>query len=397
VPTYANGTTGGAVTVSVKRASATECAYEVDVTTAIGTQADSTLTFSGLWLQNHSLATEGNTESVSVGVWDLGETARIDNSADLTNVVAKSWRAVTLIANQDTGTTADVNFNSGNSPLFGFVASGADTATAAEANFIVNSNGTTTNAAGTAFNAHVDLTKITFTVTGDYDGLDTNFVAANSVATVNQVAVAGAGVTVAGSGASTTVTFNGVSTSFNATGNTVMNLKLATLATKSLGTTRTFGVSAVVDPSLPGVADQSLSGNSSWWVWGANAIELRTAFFNNADDFARFFFQNTGAVATYSAVCYGEPTAAAPTTVTYGGKKSGSLATGTTMIVAKDVCTFATAAGANVTRGSVVFTITAAAGKVKGVYQQAVNGLSAGYIALERPYGNNNTSNGSNF
>jgi hypothetical protein len=369
-------TGGGAITVSLKRQSATECAYEVDVTTAFNA-GNATLTFANLVFSNHSLATEGNTESINVGVWDLGETARIDNSDGLVNVVAKSWRAVTLTAAQDTGTSADVNFNSGNSPLFGFLASGADTSSVAEANFVVNVNATTTNAGGTAFNAHVDVTKITFTVTGDYDGLNTNF-SANSTATVNGTAITA--VTVAGTGSTATATFNAAGTVFNATGNTTVNVGLKTLATKSLGTSRTFGVSAVVDPSLTGVADQSLAGNSSWWVWGANAIELRSAFFNNdstSGNLTRFFFQNVGASASYSAVCHPE----SGVTVTYGSARTGTLAAGTTAITADQICTFDIGK-----RGSIVFTINSAASKVKGVYQQAINGAAAGYIPLERPY-----------
>ena len=95
-------------------------------------------------------AAEGATESINVGIWDLGETARIDNSDGLVNVVAKSQRAVTLSAAQDTGTTADVNFNGGNSPLFGFVNQNADTTTVAEANFSLLSNNSLVNATGSA-------------------------------------------------------------------------------------------------------------------------------------------------------------------------------------------------------------------------------------------------------
>jgi hypothetical protein len=392
LPTFDAGTGTGTVTVSNKRISASECAYEVDVTAAIAIGDNASLNFSGLVFSNHSLATEGNTESVSVGVFDLGETARIDNSADLTNVVARSWRAVTLIANQDTGTTADVNFNGGNSPLFGFVNQNADTTTVAEANFIVNVNGTTTNASGGAFNAHADLTKVTFTVTGDFDGLQTNFTAGTSTAIIDPATNAIVPtITVGGSGTSSTASFAANGAQLTATGNTTVQVKLGTLATKSLGTSRTFGVSAVVDPSLAGVADQSLAGNSSWWVWGANAIELRSAFFNNDrtnGNLTRFFFQNTGAASVYSAVCHPET----GVTVTYGTAKTGTLAAGTTAIWASDICTFSTGQ-----RGSIVFTISSAVGKIKGVYQQAINGVTAGYIPLERPYGNNNTSNGTNF
>ena len=73
----------------------TECAYEiVDVvtTTVCRCQPNLTLTFSNLVINGHSLATAAwrPPRSVSIGVFDTGETARIDNSTDLTNVVATS-------------------------------------------------------------------------------------------------------------------------------------------------------------------------------------------------------------------------------------------------------------------------------------------------------------------
>lgn len=382
-------TGGGALSVSLKRSGATECAYEVDVTTDFNA-GNAVLTFSNLVLANHSLATEGTTESVAVGIFDLSENARIDNSADLTNVVAKSFRAVTLVATADTGTSADVLYNNGNNPLFGFVAQNGDTANVAEANFVVSVNGSLTNAGGTAFNANVDVTKITFTVTGDYSDLVTDFANSTSQAIVNGTQITSAAVS--GNGAAATLVFNAAGSVFNATGNTTVQVKLATAATKSLGTARTFGVSAVVDPTLPNVPDQSLAGNTAWWVWTANAIELRSAFFNNFTDdnnFTRFFFQNTGSNATYSATCQVEDNV----TVTYGSAKTGTLLAGTTAINAADICTFTKTLNGLQTawrRGSITFTINSSAGKIKGVYQQAINGASASYIPLERPYNNAN-------
>jgi hypothetical protein len=133
------------------------------------------------------------------------------------------------------------------------------------------------------------------------------------------------------------------------------------------------------------VGAQTLAGNSSWWVWGANGIELRSAFFNNDTtngNLTRFFFQNTGSqTADYSATCYGE----SGVTPVYGTAKSGKLtASGTTALNASDICTFSSGK-----RGSIVFTINANIGVVKGVYQQAINGAAASYIPLERPYGTN--------
>lgn len=363
----------GAATVSVKRASTAECAYEVDVTTAFVNNA-ANLTFTGLVLASHGLASVGATETISVGVWDLGETARIDNSADLTNTVGQTYVGVTMTATQDTDTTTNVDDTRG--PLFGFVASGADTADAAEANFALNINGSLVTNTGAQF-TNAALTNVTFTVSGDFDGVSTNFAGVSAV-TVNGAAMT---VTTAGTGASATASFTATSAQLNATGATNGNVSLETLGTKSLGTSRTFGISASVNPSLTGVPDMAVTGNASWWVWGANAMELRSAFFNNDTtngNITRFFFQNTGADASYTATCYSDDAAK---TVTYGTAKTGTLRTGQTTITAADVCTFS--AGQ---RGAITFTINGPAANVKGVYQQAINGVTAGYLALERPY-----------
>lgn len=381
LPTFSDAAATGAATVSVKRASASECAYEVDVTTGFNA-SNGSLTFSGLQFSKHSLATEGNTESVKVGVWELAENARVDNSVDLTNVVAKSWRAVTLTADKDTATTADVLYSGGDKPLFGFKANGDDTAEDAKASFTVGVNGSLTNAGGASFNAHTDVTKITFTVTGDYDGLQTNFAASNSAVQVSGGAELGT-VTVSGTGSAATAVFSVNGTALNATGNTTVSMTLATAGTKSLGTSRAFGVKATVDPALSGVADQNLAGNTEWWVWTANAVELRSAFFNNdvADgSLTRFFFQNLGSKASYTAKCYAE----SDRSVVEGTAIKGDLNEGTTAINASDICTFTKG-----TRGSIVFTINTAANKIKGIYQQAINGKNASYIPLDRPYNTN--------
>ncbi|MFN7695249.1 MAG: hypothetical protein ACK5O3_14535, partial [Burkholderiales bacterium] len=358
--------------------------YEIDVTTGFDAN-NGILNFAGLVLASHGLGTVAATETIGVGVWDLGETARIDNSADLTNTVGQTYQGVTLTATQDTGTTTNVDDTRG--PLFGFLAANDDTVNIASANFALNINGSLLTNAGATF-TNAALTNVTFTVTGDFDGVSTNFTAGSN-ASVNAAAMT---VTVAGTGASTTASFTATSAQLNATGATNGNVGLRTLGTKSLGTSRTYGLSAVVNPALAGVADQNLAGNASWWVWGANAVELRSAFFNNDTtngNFTRFFFQNTGAAAAYSAVCYSDDDAK---TVTYGTAKTGTMRSGQTTIVAADICTFS--AGQ---RGAITFTVNAPVSNIKGVYQQALNGAAAGYIALERPYGNNNTSNGKNF
>ncbi|MGM9516474.1 hypothetical protein ACS5PK_19660 [Roseateles sp. DB2] len=359
------------ITVSLKRASSTECAYEVDITNAAGSDTNLVMNFTGLKLTAHSLAS-GGTEKVTVGLWDLGETARIDNSADLTVTVANAGQAVTILSGTDTGTTANVDDTNG--PLFGFVAQNNDSATTAAAAFVVsnNPNGYKIADGVTAYDlANVNhATKVSVTMTGDFDGatLTNGAVTGVSVAPMNGAAA----VTVTGT---TSAKFDLLPANFNAsTVNQVVNVSFVASGAKSLGTARFFGVSAVVD-SVVG-ADETVA-NSNFWTWDANAIELRSAFFNNADDFVRFFFQNVGSAAGYSATCQAE----AGQTVTYGTAKTGTLINGMTMVLAKDICSFS---GGK--RGAITFVINAPAKNVKGVFQQAVNGLSAGYIPLERPY-----------
>jgi len=360
----------------------------VNVTTdfIVGTN----ITFPNLSINGHGLATVGATESINVALYDTGETARVDNSTDKTAVVATSGRAISLTATQDTGTKADVNFNNGANPLFGFVVQNDDNATNASANFSIGVDGNFLTASGNAVTANSVLTNVVVTVAGDFSGLVTNFNGgANSSVSVNGVALAGNAVAV--NTTAGTAVFTVAPASLVQNGTTLVTVKLASALTQSLGTSRTFGVSAVANTVVAGA--QGLAGNANWWVWGANGIELRSAFFNNDTsngNLTRFFFQNTGGQdADYSATCYGET----GVTPVYGTKKSGKLiASGTTALNASDICTFNTGK-----RGSIVFTINANIGVVKGVYQQAINGAAASYIPLERPYGVNSTSNGANY
>jgi hypothetical protein len=382
VPTVAGG--GAAANVTVKRTSPTECVWDVNVTADV--VVNSTITFPNLAINGHGLATVGATEKLNFALYDTGETARVDNSNDITATVATSGRAITLTATQDTNTKADVNFNGGNQPLFGFVANGDDTTTNAAANFTIGVNGTLLNATGAAVTANSILTNIVVTIAGDFSGLNTSFSGAgNSSVQVNATApVLSTPQTVTYNATTGTAVFTVSPAALTQNGTTNVLVSLNSSVTQSLGTARTFGVSAVANPSLAGVGAQALAGNASWWVWGANGIELRSAFFNNFADtnnFTRFFFQNTGSqMADYSATCQAET----GKTVTYGAAKSGKLAVGTTALNAADICTFSTG-----TRGSITFTINANIGVVKGVFQQAINGAAAGYIPLERPYGAN--------
>lgn len=366
-------------TVSLKRQSASECAYEVDITNAAGSNNSLAITFTGLKLATHGLAT-ASTEKLSIGLWDQGESARIDNSSDVLVTVANSAAAISIAAGKDTGTVADVNHGSG--PLYGFATESggapSDDADNAKARFYVlnNPDGYKIADGSRAFNAQNlnDVTKMTVTISGDFDGAALTNGAVTGFAVTNPATVAEA-VTVNGT---STATFTLAAGDFTGGSNDTVNVVFTSAKNKSLGTSRSFSVSAAVDNTVG--ADTTVS-NSNFWEWSANAIELRSAFFNNDatnGNFTRFFFQNVGAAAGYQAACQSD---ADGNTVTYGSAKTGTLRAGQTAINASDICTFS---GGK--RGSITFTINAPAKNVKGVYQQAINGAAAGYIPLERPY-----------
>lgn len=361
----------GAGTATVKRASTTECAYEVDVTAA--TTTATTITFAAPVLDTHTLANAGSNVSVSLNLWDLGETARIDNNAAVTRVIATSGNALALTATADTGTVANVNDTNG--PLFGFVVANDDLAAIAKATFVVNNNSSAApfklpnGATNWDFNLHG--TAINVTVAG------TNFTGLKATTPVVVVPPAGAApaVTVGASSA----TFSLLPANIvGGVGNYNVSVTMEAAGNASLGTTRTFGVSAVGDVVTG--ADVTLAGNTSWWQWSANAIQLSTPYMSTdagTGVLTRFFFQNLGPAATYSATCQAET----GKTVTAGTAASGTLAAGQTVIDAKSVCSFSTGI-----RGSATFTINAPAANIKGAYNIGFNGNATSFIQMERPY-----------
>jgi hypothetical protein len=374
----------GAGTASVKRASTTECAYEIDVTTA--TTTATTVTFAAPVFDSHTLATSGNTISVSLNLWDLGETARIDNNAAVSRRVAVSGNALTLTATQDTATQANVNDTSG--PLFGFVAGGAapvDTVTNAVAQFVVGNNSaavTYKKPDGTTnwdFNNVLDGTSIAVTVTGNYAQLAA---AAGSFAASSSQGGALTNPVVSGGTATFSIPPANVTA---APANTTITTTFTTARTASMGTARTFGVSAVGDVVTG--ADVALAGNNSWWVWGANASQLMTPYFTvNAQFTSRFWLLNTGSSAvTYSADCLSET----GSTPVYGASRTGTLtANGLTSVTASSICTFTGSP-----RGAIIFTVNAPINTVKGSYQYidpiTLNGV---VTPLTRPYNQANTT-----
>jgi len=382
VPTVSlAGTATGAFTATVKRTGTTECAYEVDVTTAFSTPAANdhvSLNFAGLVLDSHNLATAGSTAAVTLALKDLGETAFIDNSGSLTANVATSGNALTMTAAADTATKADVNDEQG--PLFGFVTVGDDVDAVAKASFIIgNNSGATTwllPDGATPWDFTVNGTDIDVTVTGNFQGLATGGFLVDAPVGTDPTATATA--------AGTTATFTLATTNINAgQTNSTITTTFTSARTASLGTARTFGISAVGDVVTG--ADVTLSGNTAWWVWGANASQLMTPYFTTDSRFlSRYFFLNTGAAVNYSATCYAET----GNTITYGAAQTGTLAAGQTAINAASVCTFS-----GNTRGAVIFTINAPINAVKANYQTVdpvtLNNM---IVPMTRPYNNANTT-----
>lgn len=382
VAAYGAGATGAA-TASLKRSSTAECAYEVDVTTAYAGNMNASdgiqLTFNGLAFASHSLATSGTTHSVTIDVYDLGETARIDNFGTLSVNVASSGNAISLTPVANTNLTS-TNVNDAAGALFGFIPQNGDTSRVADANFQFNNNGGGVffrPDGTTAWNFGAHGTNITLTVAGDFSGLAAaaNAVTVNLCGTVSNMTVSGSSATVT-LAAGTCTTAPGVNTG---------NILWTAAGNSSLGTSRTFGLSGAT--ATTGGTATTLAGSASWWTWTANAITLQTPYFSTDPGtgiFSRFYFTNTGAAASYTATCFAAGDAGA---ITYGTARTGSLAAGQTMINARDICTFA-----DRTRGAVTFTINAPVNNIKGVYNLVVNATSNASLPLVRPYNAANTT-----
>lgn len=372
-PVVAGG--GAAATVSQKRSGTTECAYEVDITTASTTAT--TLTFTGLAFASHTLNVAGNTAGVTIALKDLGETAFIDNSSTLSRNVAISGNALKLVATADTATKADVNDEMG--PLYGFVTVGDDVDAVAKAPFAIQNNLSSTwlkPDGTTPWDFVVDGTKIDVTIAGNFQGMATNgFTVTTGVGTAPVVTA-----TAAGANATFTILPSNV-TGVNTT--TTVTATFTSARTASLGTSRTFGVSAIGDVVTG--ADVVLSGSSGWWVWGANASQLVSPYFSTDSTYlSRFIFLNTsGAAVSYSAQCYGE-TGNTPTPLA----ANGVLDNGTTVVNAKAICSFP-----GNTRGSIIFTVNAPINTVKGSYQAVNIATSSNFVTpLTRPYNQANTT-----
>lgn len=369
----------GAGTANVKRASTTECAYEVDVTTA--TTTATTLTFTGFVLDSHTLGTSGNSASVTLDIYDLGETARIDNTGTLSRVVATSVTAVNIYANtSDTATTADVNATGG--PLTGFVAGGDDTATIAKASIRMDNNSANAKGADGATNFDFTATTGTATVTatGEFGGLKANKYCLD-LDNDGTLCEAGEVLTVANGVGTLSAIASANFPAQGATHDRVVSFEAD--GTTNLGTSRTFVLGGTITPQV-GAAHALVdtnSKNSTWWVWTANASELQTPYFSTDSNYlSRFFFQSyNGAAVGYTATCYAE----SGVTITYGNSKTGNLNSGTTAVNAADICTFSDP----VTRGSIRFIINSPIEKIKGTYQ-AVNKTSFAITLnnLTRPY-----------
>ncbi len=376
-------TSAATATTSIKRQSGganSECAYDIAVNGTAVAIGD-TFTIPGVVLSKHGLNAAGTTVNVNVNLWDQGESARIDNSAALTKAVAASGNALTMVAAADTGTVANVNDTAG--PLFGFSVANDDTATVAKASFTVRNNNDGVSTwllpdALTPWDFVLHGTAINVSVAGNFAQLATNgFLAASAV---------GPAIVATATAAGATGTFALVPTNLNGTGlNTAVTVSFTTARTASMGTARTFGVSAVGDVVTG--ADVALAGSSAWWTWSANASQLMTPYFTTNSLFlSRFFLLNSSSSAvSYSADCYSET----GNVVTYGAGRTGTLsANGLTAVAAGDICTFSGA-----TRGAIIFTINAPINTVKANYQAVDPAtLNNNVVPLTRPYNQANTT-----
>jgi len=380
-------TGSGTATISIKRKSATECAYQVAVTAPM-TAASTNIVISPLKFATHTLNVAANTAGVTLNLWDANETSRIDNAAALSRTVAVSASSLGMTATADTYTVADVNFAVSGvaKPLMGFVsgANGAgagfidDTTTVAKAKFsIVNNTVSAQVAAGNgsySYNGAGGVVAVT--VAGNFAGLSGGTVTkadGTALGTVPTVVI---------NSAKTSATFSIANADVGAAGSTTdYALNLTADGTNSLGTSRSFGVSATAAPTVG--AAVTLAGNTTWWTWSANAIQLMSPYMSTDTGtgvLTRFFFTNSGTTAaSYSASCIAET----GVTATAGTAATGaSLSPGLTVVKATDLCSFSTGI-----RGAVTFTINAPAGNIKGIYNLGFNGNASSFLPLTRPYG----------
>jgi hypothetical protein len=406
-PVVASGT----ATVSPKRSSTTECAWSIIPTSNLQ-NASSNFTVRPVFA-THTLNTSGSSVGVVLDIRDAGELSRLDNAASITRTVGTAVNALGLVApTEATGTIVDVNFvaASVSKPLMGFVGglgNPVGTTTVARAPFYILNNATASTAippVAAAVNAkapdgstdfdwgNTGTAPIAVTVTGNFQGLSAVGVTTNA----NPGVAVGSAPVVTVNAASTSATFTLARTDLYGGGAGTLSgftLNLTAAGTASLGTSRTFAISAVATPVSGTGAAVSLAGSASWWTWTANAIQLSTPFFNTDSGSGvntRFFFSNSGTTAAnYSTVCSVETgtTVVQKATALTGTTHTGSLAVGTTMIDAKDLCTIS--GGTAVGRGSVVFTVNAPASQIKGVYNLGAVGGGNAYIPLNRPYAGN--------
>ena len=388
VPTFGAAFTDAAATV--KRASTTECAYEIDVSTtnanAVTAGATATLTFSGLVLSGHTLNTAGNSASVSIALKDLGETAFIDNSAAVTRKVATAVQAVNVYANaSDTGTKASVNAAGG--PLTGFIVANDDTATVAMAQLTFDNNSVgAKNAAGANFDFKTTTGTVALTLTGPTTGLKANKFCINLDGDGN-LCETGEVFTATDSSAVLTAIPSSVFPAAGAT--TTKDVTFEADGTTQLGTSRTFALTGTVTPQVG--AAESLADtngkNSTWWVWSADASQLVAPYMStNAKYVTRFSLLNTGTSAVgYSVQCYAEGS-----NVATNGANGTLKANGTTIIEAANACSFS---DTTKPRGAVVFTINAPINTVKGAYNivDATTGAN-GFVPMVRPYDSTKTT-----
>jgi len=367
-------------TVTLKRCSAAQVAFDVTVTAA--TIPGATLTLTGIVFSATNLNVAGNTITETWSLKDPGETSFIDNVGTVQITVATSLNTIT-IANPgaiDTGTTTDVN--NANGPLFGFVVQNDDTAFNAKATLTLNNNTLLANKPDNSgpfdFTATAGTASVSISDTAGFSGLATNqfCLDVDNDAVLCEV---GEVLAVTGSGPAT-LTIPAASFPAVGTSRAAKSTFQATGAV-SLGTGRSFSLSGTVNPAVGAQHAFSGANNSPYWTWTANATVLQSPWmstFNASGYVNRFFLMNTGAVAVgFTATCLVE----AGNTSTAGTTSGTIPGNGIVALNASSVCTFSGAS-----RGAVQFVINSPAAAIKGTFQQQTPQAQVTDKPLQRVY-----------
>jgi hypothetical protein len=342
-------------------------ACNVSDTNGIVNQAAANLRITASTFNSHALNADGTSGTLELGVWDWTENARVDYSANevltFTTKMASGFGNVTDTTGlpQDLGTTIDATLDA---PLTGFVVVvGGDNVNIANGNLLFTGNVLANDNTNTvarnvsdpnlayALNAG-DVVDFLVTDDSSFTGLtDLNIV--TSGATVR-------GFTLGTGNANATVSVNGAEL-----GGFGHNVEYYADGTTVLGTSRTLGASATLDP-FSGGEDINYPGRTDWWVWDSNGTVLQSPLFNMPGSpwVPNFVLTNTGANdADFTITLQGET----GTTITPGTVTSGTIPANGSLVL--PVSNVVDSISGGVARGTAIFTVSAAAQNITGLYQ----------------------------